>query len=141
MSSSTLADAWLRLWSPTINFPGSGSIGRFNYHPNTSWDASLYRGDQNVEQLVYRDVASPGRQLGKLTEVILELADALAKIDSDIAASTHVAELRGMADHVEEIKQAVKTSAEDAAREALEKLKALDQKKFDDLIKQCGEQK
>jgi hypothetical protein len=46
-----------------------------------------------------------------------------------------------MADHVEEIKQSVKTSAEDAAREALEKLKALDQKKFDDLIKQCGEQK
>ena len=137
MASETLADAWLRLFSPTINLPGSGSIGGFSYHPYTTWEApALYRGDQNVEQLVYRDVASPGKQLGKLTEVVLELADAMAKLDSDIAASENVRELKCMCERVEAIKQTVNVNAEATAKEALEKLKAVDPEKLNQLIKQ-----
>jgi len=139
MASETLADAWLRLFSPTINLPGSGSIGGFSYHPYTTWEApTLYRGDQNVEQMVYREVASPGKQLGKLTEVVLELADAIAKLDSNIAGSENVRELKCMCEQVEAIKQTVNASAETAAKDALEKLKSVDPKKLNQLLKQFG---
>jgi hypothetical protein len=139
MASETLADAWLRLFSPTINLPGSGSIGGFSYQPYTTWEApTLYRGDQNVEQLVYRDVASPGKQLGKLTEVVLELADAVAKLDSDIATSENVRELKCLSERVEAIKLTVNVNAEAVAKEALEKLKAVDPEKLSQLIKQFG---
>ena len=139
MASETLADAWLRLFSPTINLPGSGNIGGFSYHPYTTWEApTLYRGDQNIEQLVYRDVASPGKQLGKLTEVVLELADAVARLDSNIEASENVRELKCLSERVEAIKLTVNVNAEAVAKEALEKLKAVDPEKFNQLIKQFG---
>ncbi|HEY3699213.1 MAG TPA: hypothetical protein VGK97_07765, partial [Spongiibacteraceae bacterium] len=90
-SSDSLTDAWLRLWSPTINLPGSGGIGKFNYHPYTTWGApTLFSGNEAVEQVVYRDVATPGRQLGKLTDVVLELVDELTQRDSKIAGSDSV---------------------------------------------------
>lgn len=139
MSSETLADAWLRLFSPTINLPGSGSIGGFSYHPYTTWEGpAVYRGDQNVEQMVYREVASPGKQLGKLTEVVLELADAMAKLDSSIAESENARELKCLCERVESIKQTVNVNAEATAKDALEKLKAVDPEKLRQLLKQFG---
>lgn len=136
MAADNLADAWLRFFSPTFNLPGSGSIGRFSYHPYTTWEATaLFRGDGQVEQQVYREVASPGRQLGRLTEVVLELAAALAKLDRDIAASPNIAALQQMAQSVEGIKQNLRDDAGTAAREALEHLKATDEDEFRRLLR------
>ena len=136
-SSSTLADAWLRLWSPTINMPGSGSLGRFTYQPYTTWEApALFRGNEAVEHVVYRDVASPGRQLGKLTEVVIELAEALAKKDSAIANSESVKKLKDMAASIGSIKVLVEDNTATAAKELLDKLKATDEEKLKALIKE-----
>ena len=137
MSSESLTDAWLRLWSPTINMPGSGSIGRFNYHPYTTWGApTLISGNEAVEQVVYHDIATPGRQLGRLTEVVLELVEELGKLDSRIAESENVKKLVAMSDKIKSIKETVEDTSVAAAKEALEKLKAMDEKAFDALMKE-----
>lgn len=135
MSSDTLTDAWLRLWSPTINLPGSGGIGKFNYHPYTTWTApTLFSGNEAVEQVVYRDVASPGRQLGKLTDVVLELVDELTQRDSKIAESENVKKLIAMSAKIKSIKDVVEDNTAASAKELLEKLKATDNETFKALI-------
>ncbi len=137
MSSDTLTDAWLRLWSPTINLPGSGGIGKFNYHPYTTWTApTLFSGNEAVEQVVYRDVASPGRQLGKLTDVVLELVDELSQRDSKIAESENVKKLIAMSAKIKSIKDVVEDNTAASAKELLEKLKATDNETFKALIKE-----
>lgn len=137
MSSDTLTDAWLRLWSPTINLPGSGGIGKFNYHPYTTWTApTLFSGNEAVEQVVYRDVASPGRQLGKLTDVVLELVDELTQRDSKIAESENVKKLIAMSAKIKSIKDVVEDNTAASAKELLEKLKATDNETFKALIKE-----
>lgn len=126
-NSSSVADAWLRLWSPTINLPGSGSIGGFNYHPYTTWEApSLFTGNQMVESGVYREVASPGKQLGKLTDVVLELADALAKIDADVKNSECVRNLRELNNDIKAVKGRIEESAAKQAEAVLDELLATD---------------
>lgn len=126
-SSSTLADAWLRLWSPTINMPGSGSIGGFNYHPDTTWEApSLFSGNRTVEAGVYREVASPGKQLGKLTDVVLELADALSKIDTSVKNSECLQKLRELNNDIEAVKGRIEDSAAKQAEAMLDELFAND---------------
>lgn len=136
MSSDTLADAWLRLWSPTINLPGSGGIGKFNYHPYTTWTApTLFSGNEAVEEVVYRDVASPGRQLGKLTDVVIELVAELAKRDSKIADSESVKKLIAMSSKIKSIKEMVEDNTVSAAKELLDKLQATDNEAFQALIK------
>lgn len=136
MASDTLADAWLRLWSPTINMPGSGSLGGFNFHPYTTWDIS---GDQAVELSVYRDVASAGRQLGKLTDVVLQLADALARSDREIAGSECLRELREMDAEIKAVKERVEESAAKKAEKTLDDLRKSDPAAFKLLLAKYGE--
>ena len=135
-SPDSLTDAWLRLWSPTINLPGSGGIGKFNYHPYTTWGApTLFSGNEAVENVVYRDVATPGRQLGKLTDVVLELVDELTQRDSKIADSDSVKKLMAMSEKIKSIKAVVEDNTAAAAKELLDKLKVTDNERFKELIK------
>jgi hypothetical protein len=135
--SSTLTDAWLRLWSPTINLPGSGGIGKFNYHPYTTWAApTLFSGNEAVEQVVYRDVATPGKQLGRLTDVVLQLVDELTKLDSNIADSECVKKLTEMTTRIKSIKTTVEDNTVAATKELLDKLKATDVEGFNALMKE-----
>lgn len=136
-SPDTLTDAWLRFWSPTFNLPGSGSIGSFSYHPNTTWGApSLFSGNEIVERAVYHDVATPGRQLGRLTDVVLELVEELSKMDSSIAGADSVIKLKAMSKQIEKIKEAIEDNTSAAVKEGLEKLKNTDEDAFKALIKE-----
>ncbi len=126
-NSSTLADAWLRLWSPTINLPGSGSIGGFNYHPYTTWEApSLFRGNPVVEQGVYREVASPGKQLGAITDAVLALAEALAKNGTDLSNAEPIKKLRELDDEIKTVKSRLESSATKQAETMLDELQKSD---------------
>ncbi|HET8710717.1 MAG TPA: hypothetical protein VFM32_05035 [Spongiibacteraceae bacterium] len=125
MSSDTLADAWLRLWSPTINMPGSGSIGGFNYHPYTTWQAP-FSGNQTVELGVYNEVASPGKQLGKLTDAVLELATILEHVDPKIKGATRLSELRELDNRIKSVKERIEKSAEKQAEKMLDELRTND---------------
>ena len=71
---------WLWFWTPhiqfpTIHYPFSGAVAQ-RIEPNTNWFFDSIRpwaGDSRIEQQAF-DVASYGRQLGLITELLLDLA-------------------------------------------------------------------
>ncbi len=67
---------WLWLYAPQLYFPWSGSVAQ-QIEPNVDWffdSISGKAGDGKIERQAF-DVASYGRQLGLLAEVLIELAD------------------------------------------------------------------
>ena len=67
---------WFWLWAPQLQFPFSGSVAQ-RIDPDTTWFFGGIRpqaGDGRLEQQIHEQVASYGRQLGLLTEVLLGLA-------------------------------------------------------------------
>jgi hypothetical protein len=126
MSSANVFDSWLQMFSssmlpPTsVHFPGSGNIGGFTYQPNTVWEApSLYRGNSTLEQAVYTDIASPGKQLGKLMDVVLEMAQVL---ETELKGSEKVNDLKVLAEKIEKLKAPSLDNSLQVAREDLDKL-------------------
>jgi hypothetical protein len=66
---------WLWFWAPQVHFPWSGGVSQ-HIAPDTDWFFAGIRpgaGDARIERQAF-DVASYGRQLGLITEVLLELA-------------------------------------------------------------------
>lgn len=66
---------WLWFWSPQFHFPFSGSVAQ-SIEPDTTWffgGIPPRAGDGGLEQRIHEDVASYGRQLGLITEVLLSL--------------------------------------------------------------------
>lgn len=128
MPASDFVDSWFQMLGAgfskplAINFPGSGSIGGFTYQPKTVWEApSLYRGNFSLEQSIYGNVASPGKQLGKLMDAVLLIAKVLGK---DVKDQKQIKELNDIAEMIERLKDPVVKNAEQTAREELEKLLA-----------------
>ena len=72
---------WFWFWMPqfqfpAIHFPFSGAVAQ-RIEPNTNWFFDSIRpwaGDGRIEQQAF-DVASYGRQLGLITDLLLDLAD------------------------------------------------------------------
>lgn len=66
---------WLWFWAPHLQYPLSGSVEQ-DYKPFTNWGffgaIKPEAGDGQIEQKIF-DVASYGRQLGLITEVIMKL--------------------------------------------------------------------
>lgn len=75
-----------------------------------------YAGDARIEDRVVTEVASYGRQLGWVTEIVLALAAGHAPPE----ATLH--RLHDAADRIEEIKHRVRQSALDEATSALDRL-------------------
>ncbi len=126
MSSSNLFDSWLQMFSssmrtPTaVHLPGSGNIGGFTYQPYTVWEApSLYRGNSTLEQTIYTEVASPGKQLGKLTDAVLEIAKILS---GESKESEKIDDLKLLAEKIDQLKKSSLETVEQTAREDLDKL-------------------
>jgi hypothetical protein len=65
---------WLIFWAPQLHFPFSGSVAQ-QIDPNWFFGAiNPAAGDARIEKQAF-EVASYGRQLGLITEVLIELAD------------------------------------------------------------------
>ena len=96
--------AWAFM-SPVVRFDIRAD--NWDYSPMTEWG----QGDLRVERRVHRDVASYGRQLGILTEAVIELADSVEGEDGP-----KVERLKALAEEIEQIKAEV-TSAPPALRE------------------------
>ena len=134
MTSPNFIDSWFQMLSAAagkpiaVNLPGGG----FNYHPYTTWEApSLYRGNATLENTIYTDVASPGKQLGKITDVVLALAEILKQnVDASEDKKNKVDELAKIADVIAKLKQPVIETAEQNARDDLEKLFGLNKAKL-----------
>ncbi|MBP6337825.1 MAG: hypothetical protein KA375_09525 [Vitreoscilla sp.] len=77
---------WLWFWAPQLHLPFSGSVAQ-NIEPNTTWFSDLIQpqaGNASIEARAF-GVASYGKQLGQITEVLLALTEG-GKLDSGAAA-------------------------------------------------------
>lgn len=133
MATDNPIDALFRFFSPTIRFPGSGNIGDFRYAPNTSWEApALFRGNGLIEQTVYREVASPGTQLGALIDAVLILAAQHPELQDNDALT----KLRDLGDRVGTTKSAVRKNAAENLRNELTHMKKTDNGALQSLLKE-----
>jgi len=77
---------WLWLWAPQMNFPWSGDVAQ-EIEPSTSWFFRGIRpaaGDAEIEEKAF-SVASYGKQLGLITEVLIDVAE---QVSTQSAEST-----------------------------------------------------
>jgi len=77
-----------------------------------------YAGNAAVEDRIVTDVASYGRQLGWLSEIVLALAK------GEPAPEESLGQLRKAADAIERIKAEAQVSATEAATQALDRLQS-----------------
>ncbi|MCS7100176.1 MAG: hypothetical protein NZL99_00615 [Burkholderiaceae bacterium] len=109
---------WLWVWAPQLHFPLSGSVAQ-RIEPNTNWffDAiAPTAGNGRIERKAF-EVASYGRQLGLITEVLIDLAEQVAPRSAQAGES--LARLRSIQADIERIKA---EDVEVLAREIEERL-------------------
>lgn len=78
--------SWLWFWAPQVHFPWSGSLAQ-NIAPNTSWFSDLIQpgaGNARIEAQAFA-TASYGKQLGLITEVLLDVAQGAAALSPEAA--------------------------------------------------------
>ena len=111
------------------NMPLSGDVKDIS--PVTSWFSPQYEfniaGNAALEKQVITKVASYGKQLGKLTNAVLEIADG--------EPGEAVESLRAMAKEIEELKS--KTLV-DSIEADLSKLKSQDKEAYQELLKRLS---
>jgi len=79
---------WIFFWAPQLYFPWSGSVAQ-RIDPNTSWffdSIASPAGDGTIEKKAF-EVASYGRQLGLITEVLVDLAEKMEPSSAEGQAS------------------------------------------------------
>ena len=116
---------WLWFWAPQFHFPFSGSVAQ-RIEPDTNWFFAGIRpeaGNADVEKQIF-DVASYGRQLGLITEVLLgQTTDGVVPAEQ---AAESLSKLKAVYREVEAVKRRNKDKLSKAAVAALEKLEAND---------------
>ena len=117
-------------WAPQFQFPFSGSV-RQRIEPDFFSNIDSHSGDPDVEREAF-DIASYGRQLGLITEVLLSLA---SKDDATRAQGEEsLRRLKVIHDKVEDVKRRHHASEVDTARLAMEKLQRSDPAAFAALL-------
>lgn len=95
---------WYWIWTPHLNYPWSGGVAQ-RIEPNTNWffDAIPdHAGNGRIEKKAF-DVASYGRQLGLLIEVLIEVAEKQSSLSPESATS--LSRLKDVNARIEEIKR------------------------------------
>jgi hypothetical protein len=70
-----MMNPWQLFWAPQFHFPFGGSVAQ-QIEPNTNWFFGAIRpeaGDAVIEQQAF-GIASYGKQLGLITDVLLDIA-------------------------------------------------------------------
>ncbi len=112
---------------PDIFFPGAA--GNWQEIMTRWWSPNIafnFAGNAAIEREVTEDVASYGRQIGWLNDVVAALAKDAAALKDDPQAQGAYEDMMEARAKIEEIKQRRKLSALDSARDALAKLGATD---------------
>lgn len=113
---------WLWFWAPQIHFPWSGSVAQ-QIAPDTHWFFSGIApgaGDARIEEKAFA-VASYGKQLGLITEVLLELAAQAPEASARARAS--IAKLEAIRAAIEAIKTAEYERVADALAEQVDTIR------------------
>lgn len=105
---------WLFIWAPQLTFPFGGSVAQ-RIEPRTFFDAIPdSAGDGDIERRAF-EVASYGRQLGLITEVLM-----------DLTAQTPPSTAKGKRslERLRKIQQRVEQLKDDDALDALEQIES-----------------
>ncbi len=124
---------WLWFWAPQIHLPFSGSVAQ-EIAPDTDWFFDSIRpeaGNGDLEKKIV-EVASYGRQLGLITEVLLALADG-ETVDRETAAQS-LERLKQIQREVEDLKRTNTSRTADAAIKLLRKLRDSDRLELDRVL-------
>lgn len=114
---------WLWFWAPQLHMPWSGDVAQ-RIAPNTHWlfgSISPVAGNGVIEQRVFENVASYGKQLGLLTEVVMELADKGQSLPDEVQQA--LGKLGEIRQQIEEVKYEEYRAYEERVTEWLEKMK------------------
>ena len=109
---------WFWYWSPQFHYPLSGSVTQDFFQ-----SINPAAGVGHIEKQIF-DVASYGRQLGLINEVLLSLARP-EDLDSDDARAS-LQRLHAIRDDIEKVKDANRHRLAETAAEVLEKLEKAD---------------
>jgi hypothetical protein len=128
-------DSWFRMLSPAVHFrlPASGDVS-MDYSPWTNWGISRPKakaGNPEIEAEVFREVALPGKQLGKLTEATLAMAELVKTMQPDILEqhpeqANAIQAVVDLAADIERTKDEHRKAAKEEAIKALERLRQTD---------------
>jgi hypothetical protein len=124
---------WLWFWAPQVHFPWSGSVAQ-HIAPEVDWFFGAIRpgaGNARIERQAF-DVASYGKQLGLITEVLLELAQQAPKASARARASIErLEQIQGAIEHIkaaecERVAEALVEQVRTIRRQGGARAKALD---------------
>ncbi|HYP70615.1 MAG TPA: hypothetical protein VEP93_06990 [Variovorax sp.] len=124
---------WLWFWSPHFYFPFSGSVAQ-RIEPDTDWffaGIAPQAGNAEMERRIF-DIASYGRQLGWITEVLLGMHSDDAKVQAQAAQSLQ--RLREAQVQIEAVKKDEHAALTNAAATALEQLRAANPGAYERLL-------
>jgi len=131
---------WFWFWSPQFHFPFSGSVAQ-RIEPDTQWFFAGIRpeaGNGDMEKEIF-DVATYGRQLGLITEVLLAMAGSEAV--SKEQAGESLRRLEEVHGEVETVKARRKGKLAKSATDVLEKLRTSDPAELQRILRQFSEPK
>jgi hypothetical protein len=119
-----------------FNFPGAA--GNWQEIMTRWWSPNItmnFAGNAAVEREVNEDVASYGRQIGWLNDIVAALAAAAPfEIAGDKAAADSLSKLKEAQAKIDAIKERRKLSAYDSARAALMRLGKTDREGYRSLV-------
>ncbi len=121
----------------SFNLPGAG--GNWQEIMTRWWSPNIainFAGNAAIEREINEDVASYGRQIGWLNDIVAALAAAAPdKIAADPAAADALAKLEAAKEQIDAIKARRKASAVDTARDALRHLGETDRDAYGRLVR------
>jgi hypothetical protein len=120
-----------------FNFPGAA--GNWQEIMTRWWSPNItmnFAGNAAIEREVNEDVASYGRQIGWLNDIVAALAAAApAGVESNPDAADSLAKLKAAQEKIAAIKERRKQSALERAREAMDALRATDKAAYRSLVR------
>lgn len=103
---------WLWLWAPQMNLPWSGDVAQ-EIEPTTSWFFRGIRpaaGDAEIEEKAF-SIASYGKQLGLITEVLIDVAQQVGTLSVESTESMDRLKLiREAIDQIKTVERASRVS-------------------------------
>jgi hypothetical protein len=134
---------WLQMLSPMLNvrLPASGDI-MMDYRPWTNWgEAEPSAGNPQIEDEIFRKVALPGKQLGRLIDAVNILIELAASDHPNLRTQPPqaISEFQSMSRQVINKKLDLQHSLRSEAQRALEQLRSADRQVFNALLAQYQE--
>ncbi|HWK94922.1 MAG TPA: hypothetical protein VNR39_05830 [Pseudolabrys sp.] len=119
-----------------IMFPGAaGNMQSFESRAFSPTYTFNFAGNAEIEREVTEDVATYGRQIGWLNDIVLALAKAAPDSLKDDSATGSLKQLKDAMAKIEAIKERRASSAYDQARSALETLAKTDKAELSRLLR------